>query len=49
MNDPMRKEWEAWQDVVKEWPGDINDPRFDRAVKAVQRWGEWLVLVRLHQ
>jgi hypothetical protein len=54
MNNPplresMRQEWEAWQTVVREWPGDINDPRYTRVVKAIQRWGEWLVLLRVEQ
>jgi hypothetical protein len=49
LREPMRQEWEAWQTVVREWPGDINDPRYTRLVKAIQRWGEWLALLRVEQ
>jgi hypothetical protein len=48
-HDLMEKEWKAWQRVVSEWPGDINDPRFKRLVKAIQLWGEWLARLREKQ
>jgi len=49
MNALMHQEWEAWQTVVKDWPGDINDPRFNRVVKAIQLWGEHLASLRVAQ
>jgi hypothetical protein len=48
-DDAMHLEWKAWHTVVKEWPGDINEPRYTRLVKAIQRWGEWLALLRVEQ
>lgn len=42
-------EWDAWQLVVKHWPGDINNTEFNLVVKAIQLWGEYLVILRVKQ
>ena len=49
MNPHAKAEWDAWQLVVKHWPGDINDPLFTPLVKAIQLWGEYLTALRLTQ
>ena len=43
----MEKEWKAWQEIVKLWPGDINDKKFNELVKAINAWGEELALLRI--
>jgi hypothetical protein len=47
--DQMEREWEAWQIVVQEWPGDINDPKFNRLVAALRQWAEELSELRREQ
>lgn len=47
--DQMEQEWEAWQIVVQEWPGDMNDPKYNRLVAAIRQWGEELHLLRREQ
>ncbi len=45
-------EYETWQDVVTVWRaevGEINDPKYRRLVKAIQRWGEYLATLRRGQ
>ena len=56
MADPepwMLKEWEAWQRVAAIWPGtplpDMNHPRWNLLVRAIQCWGENLVALRVRQ
>jgi hypothetical protein len=50
MRDPMHEEWEAWQRVVRLWNhGDINDAKNTPLIHAIQRWGEYLVRLRLTQ
>ena len=46
---PMDKEWEAWRDVVKLWPGDMNESKWNPLVRAIERWGEILVELRMTQ
>ncbi len=43
------REWEAWQAVVKLWPGDINKPQNDPLVKGIRYWAECLAVMRYHQ
>ena len=45
----MKTEWEAWQAVVKKWPGDINDAKFNKLVSALLLWGERLAALRVSQ
>jgi len=46
----MQEEWDAWQRVVKLWGHDeINDPKNTPLIHAIQRWGEYLVRLRLTQ
>jgi len=51
-SDHMNSEWEAWQDVVREFRKvriDVNDPRFDLLMKYIRIWGEYLVSLRVDQ
>jgi len=41
--------YEAWKNVVKAWPGDINDNRFDSLALAIRQWGERLAELRAVQ
>jgi hypothetical protein len=48
----MNVEWEAWQNVVREFAGigiDINESSTDTLIKAINCWGELLVDLRVHQ
>jgi hypothetical protein len=50
--DVMHAEWEAWQEVAKEFSavvGDINDKRFNPLTKAICVWGEKLHALRATQ
>lgn len=49
MQPQAKAEWDAWQLVVKHWPGNIDDPQFNTLVKAIQLWGEYLVALRVTQ
>lgn len=52
MNEEQQAEWNAWQDVVKDWRkivGDINDPKYTPLVRSIQVWGEYLVALREDQ
>ena len=53
-HDLTRVEWEAWQEVVREFkkvfPGlDFNDPKLTPLVDAIENWGDSLVTLRIHQ
>jgi hypothetical protein len=51
-NDVMHAEWEAWQEVVKEFAAlgmNINHQRFTPLVKAICVWGEKLHALRATQ
>jgi hypothetical protein len=45
----MRAEYDAWRHVVQHWPGSIDDPKFNKLVKAIELWGEYLVALRMNQ
>lgn len=41
----MTQEFQAWQEVVKHWPGNINETH-TKLVFAIQLWGECLAQLR---
>ncbi len=47
--DNAKREWNTWQEVVKLWPGKMNDPEWNRLVRTIQLWGEHLVALRIVQ
>lgn len=52
MFDAMNTEYDAWQDVVKEFRNlsmDMNDKRYDPLIKSVCVWGERLHALRAEQ
>lgn len=51
-SDNMRAEWEAWQAVNQEFKRlgmDINRSTFNRLIKSVCVWGEYLSILRQEQ
>jgi hypothetical protein len=44
-----RLEWEAWQEIVCQWPGDMSDPKWNSLVGAIRFWGERLAELRNEQ
>lgn len=47
--DIMHEEWEAWQQIVKEFSqvvGDMDNPRFKPLILSIQVWGEKLHKLR---
>jgi hypothetical protein len=49
MKDPMRTEWQAWQDVNAECKLlgiDMNEHKYDCLIKAIKVWGEQLAALR---
>lgn len=52
MRELQQREFEAWQEVAKEWGkqvGDINDTKYKYLTKLIEVWGNYLALLRIAQ
>ena len=45
----MKNEWDAWQRIVRLWPGDINDKKWNKLVQAINEWADERAILRLKQ
>jgi hypothetical protein len=48
----MNAEWQAWQVVVERFKQhniDMNEPKYNQLIRAIELWGEELALLRRDQ
>lgn len=46
LTEQQQREFDSWQDVVRNWPDDINNTMYGKLLQVVKEWGEQLVWLR---